>query len=95
VSKGVKNSQERRYLIHRDGAERLPRGAGLMSKTGRHPGNEEPNVEEIAQRMERVVRRFLNMPPQPHGKNPKSPPSAKPKERPTSKGRVHKAKSRS
>jgi hypothetical protein len=50
--------------------------------------------KEIAERMERVVRRFLNMPPQPHGRNPKSPP-AKPKERPASKGRVHKAKSRS
>jgi hypothetical protein len=50
---------------------------------------------QIARRMERVVRRFLEMPPQPHGKNPKSPPFPKPKERPASKGRVHKAKSRS
>jgi hypothetical protein len=50
---------------------------------------------ETQQRMERVVRRFLNMPPQPHGKNPKSPPPPKQKERPASKGRVHKAKSRS
>jgi hypothetical protein len=50
--------------------------------------------EEIARRMERVTRRFLNMPPQPHGKNPKSPPP-KPKEHPASKGRVHKARSRS
>jgi hypothetical protein len=51
--------------------------------------------EETARRMERVVRRFLDMPPQPHGKNPKSPPPPKQKERPASKGRVHKAKSRS
>jgi len=28
----------------------------------------------------------------PHGKNPKSPPAPKPKERPASKGRVHKGK---
>jgi hypothetical protein len=51
--------------------------------------------EEAARRMERVVRRFLNMPPQPHGKNPTSPSPQKSKERPASKGRVHKAKSRS
>jgi len=30
---------------------------------------------EIARRMERGIRRFLNTPPQPHGKNPKSPPT--------------------
>jgi hypothetical protein len=52
-------------------------------------------LEETARRMERVVRRFLNMPPLPHGKNPKSPPPPKRKERQVSKGRVHKAKSRS
>jgi hypothetical protein len=49
--------------------------------------------DEIARRMERGIRRFLNTPPQPHGRNPKSPPS-KPKERPASKGRVHKGKTR-
>jgi hypothetical protein len=50
---------------------------------------------EISRRMERTMRRFLNTPPQPHGKNPKAPPPPKTKERPASKGRVHKAKSRS
>jgi hypothetical protein len=35
--------------------------------------------EETARRMERVVKRFLNMPPQPHGKNPRSPPKPKPR----------------
>jgi hypothetical protein len=50
--------------------------------------------EEISRRMEHTVRRFLDMPPQPHGKNPKSP-APKQKERPASKSRVHKAKSRS
>ena len=49
--------------------------------------------EEIARRMERGLRRALNTPPQPHGKNPKSPP--KTKERTASKGRVHKGKTRS
>jgi hypothetical protein len=51
---------------------------------------EELSDDEIAQRMERVIRRFLNMPPQPHGKNPNSPPPPKQKNRPASKGRVHK-----
>lgn len=37
------------------------------------------------------MRRFLNTPPQPRGKNPKATPS-KPKERPTSKGLAHKGK---
>jgi hypothetical protein len=36
--------------------------------------------DEIAERMERGIRRFLNTPPQPHGKNPKAPaPKPKPK----------------
>jgi hypothetical protein len=48
--------------------------------------------KEIAQRMERGLKRALNTPPQPHGKNPKSPPAPKAKERPASKGRVHKGK---
>ncbi len=50
--------------------------------------------EEAARRMERGIRRFLNTPPQPHGKNPRER-VQKPKERSASKGRVHKAKSRS
>jgi hypothetical protein len=37
--------------------------------------------EKTAERMERGIWRFLNTPPQPHGKNPRSPaPSRKPKE---------------
>jgi hypothetical protein len=54
------------------------------------PNDQLPN-EEIARRMERGLRRALNTPPQPHGKNPKTPPTPKGKERPASKGRVHKA----
>jgi len=50
---------------------------------------------EIARRMERGIRRFLSTPPESRGKNPKSPPPAKLKERPASKGRVHKGKTRS
>ncbi len=49
--------------------------------------------EEIARRMERGLRKALNTPPQPHGKNPRSPP-LKRKERPASKGRVHKGKTK-
>jgi hypothetical protein len=33
--------------------------------------------DEIARRMERGIRRFLKTPPQPHGKNPKSPAPAR------------------
>ena len=49
--------------------------------------------EETARRMERGLRRALSTPPQPHGKNPKSPP---PKRKRTSriKGRVHNGKTR-
>jgi hypothetical protein len=57
--------------------------------------DEQYRDEEIARRMERGIRRFLNTPPQSRGKNPKSPPAPKPKERPASKGRVHKGKTRS
>jgi hypothetical protein len=38
---------------------------------------EELPPEEIARRMERGLRRALSTPPQPHGKNPRTP--AKPK----------------
>jgi hypothetical protein len=47
------------------------------------------SAEETAERMERGIRRFLNTPPQPRGKNPKSV-SPKPKERAESRKRVHK-----
>jgi len=47
--------------------------------------------EETARRMERGLRRALNTPAQPHGKNPTAP-SPKRKTRPASKGRVHKGK---
>jgi hypothetical protein len=57
--------------------------------------NDTYNDNEIASRMERGIRRFFNTPPQPHGKNPTAPAPRKSKERAPSKGRVHKAKSRS
>jgi hypothetical protein len=57
--------------------------------------DEELPANDIARRMERGLRKALSTPPKPHGKNPKSPPPAKQKERPASKGRVHKGKSRS
>jgi len=51
--------------------------------------------EEIERRLRRGLVRALSTPPQPHGKNPTSPRAApKPKERPASKGRVHKAKTK-
>jgi hypothetical protein len=55
---------------------------------------DELGPQEIARRTERGLRKALNTPPRPHGKNPKSPPSPKRKERPVSKGRVHKGKTR-
>ncbi len=54
----------------------------------------EPLTDDEAEQIERGLRRFLNTPPQPHGKNPSIPPP-KTKTRQPSKGRVHKAKSRS
>jgi hypothetical protein len=59
--------------------------------TSDNPGDQYSD-DEIARRMERGLRRALSTPPQPHGKNPKSPPPPKAKERPASKGRVHKGK---
>jgi hypothetical protein len=61
-----------------------------MKKSDGH----EYSDDEVARRMERGIRRFLNTPPQPRGKNPKDPPPPKPKERSASKGRVHKGKAR-
>ena len=54
----------------------------------------EPLTDEEVAQMERGLRRLLSTPPKPHGKNPESP-APKRKERSASKGRVHKAKSRS
>jgi hypothetical protein len=51
---------------------------------------EKPNDEEIARRMERGIRRFLNTPPEPHGKNPKSPHPPKPKVQRPKKASPHK-----
>ena len=48
--------------------------------------DDEYTPEETARRMERALRRALNMPPQPHGPNPKTPPTPKPKERPATRG---------
>jgi hypothetical protein len=61
--------------------------------TSDNPGDQYSD-DEIARRMERGLRRALSTPPRLHGKNPKSPPAPKPKERPASKGRVHKGKTR-
>jgi hypothetical protein len=54
----------------------------------------EPLSDEEAEQMERGLRRLLHTPPKPHGKNPTAPPPKR-KERPASKGRAHKGKSRS
>jgi hypothetical protein len=45
--------------------------------------------EETAQRRDEVTRRMINMPPR-----PRSTPTQKTNERPASKGRVHKGKTR-
>jgi hypothetical protein len=49
--------------------------------------------EETARRRDEVVRRMAKMSPQPLGKKPTAP-TPKAKERPASKGRVHKGKTR-
>ena len=61
------------------------------SDDGQRP-NEDYSDEEAARRRDAVITRMLNTPPQPRRK--KSAPAAKAKERPASKGRVHKGKTR-
>jgi hypothetical protein len=51
--------------------------------------DDELSDREIAERMDKALRRSLTMPPQPHK------PTGKAKERPASKGRVRKGRSRS
>src|SRR3954452_9967385 len=67
----------------------------IAAMTRSHHDDGEYSPEETARRMKRALQRALNMPPQPHGPNPQTPPTPKPKERPASKERVHKGKSRS
>jgi hypothetical protein len=57
--------------------------------------DDEYPADEIAERMKRALQRAFEKPPQPHGRNPKTPRPAKAKECPASKGRVHKGKTRS
>jgi len=59
-----------------------------------HKDYREPLSDEEAEQMERGLKRLLQTPPKPHGKNPSSPPPSGHKERPASKGRVHKGKAR-
>ncbi len=54
----------------------------------------EPLTDEEVASMERGLRRLLNTPPRPHGKNPTATPQKR-KEHRASKGPVHKPKSRS
>jgi hypothetical protein len=53
--------------------------------------NDQLSEAEIAERMERNIRRFLKTPPKPHGKNPAAP-SPKRKKRPATAGRPQKGK---
>ena len=66
-----------------------------MKPSDKSDCGDEYEPEEIARRLDRGLRRAFSTPPQPHGKNPTSRPVPKPKERPASKGRVHKGKTRS
>jgi hypothetical protein len=50
--------------------------------------------EETARRRDDTLRRALNTPHKPHRQKPTASPLSKPKERPASKGRVHKGKTR-
>lgn len=71
-------------------------GHGGQYMTDR-PQKESPTITDepgMADRFQRGLRRALNTPHQPQGKNPRTPPTPKPKKRPPSKGRVHKGKTR-
>jgi len=64
-----------------------------MNEDPDQPREDDYSDEEAARRRDAVIKRMLNTPPQPRRK--KSPaPVTKPKERPASKGRVHKGKTR-
>jgi hypothetical protein len=54
--------------------------------------DEQSGEDETARRRDEVIKRMLNTPPQPR---PQKPRAKKAKERPATKGRVHRAKSRS
>jgi hypothetical protein len=70
----------------------------------RQPDDGQYSDEEAMRRMNEALRRALTTPPKPQkemvgrtgkaGKSPESQPRYKPKERPASKGRVHKGKAR-
>jgi len=59
---------------------------GDQESYGQRRSPDEYSDEEAARRRDIVVKRMLNTPPQPRAK--------KPKERPASKGRVHKGRTR-
>ena len=67
-----------------------PKNIGHQS--GQHesetPPSEQYSDDETARRRDEVVRRMINTPPQPRKISPKA------KERPASKGRVHKGKTK-
>src|ERR1700731_4897496 len=74
------------------------RSKAPAGKLGLAPGDRDTKGRlhlTIALQIQRGLRRALSTPPQPHGKNPTTPPIPKSKERPPSKGRVHKGKMRS
>jgi hypothetical protein len=55
--------------------------------------NDDYSDEEAARRRDAVIKRMLNTPPQPRRKKATAP-TRKAKERPASKGRVHKGKTK-
>ena len=61
--------------------------------TKRKENDESLSPEEIAERMERALKRSFTMGHQPH--KPTAPKAPKPKTRPASKGRIRKGRSRS
>jgi hypothetical protein len=54
---------------------------------GKEPDDDRYSEEETARRADQVIKRMLNTPPKPRPK-----PSQKSKQRPASKGRVHKGR---
>ena len=64
-----------------------------MKRTAKPPVVDPPEIVDepgMAERFQRALQKALNTPPKPHKTI-----SRKPKERPPSKGRVHKGKTRS
>ena len=67
----------------------IPLCGAYIAEMDKKPDDDHFSEEETARRADQVIKRMLNTPPKPRAKPPQ-----KAKQRPASKGRVHKGKTR-